>query len=258
MDSPIVAQLFRQLFHHRPAGCQARVHQLRHGVSAAAASRHRHSYQQTCSYATRASRDRGMKSNESRWQQRTNLLPEDRRDEFAQYPYISMSELKRRKERPRKVKMLLRDFIDGMFYTFNSQTCMFAAFLFFQYADIFRLQTAYTTPHTATFPNKPSSSPPVSPSTSPLSATTSPSNPNSVAATHHSKTTSTILKVKTQPASYGTPQPSSSAPTTAKPSRGTSSPTTASRPTPTTTYSSTKWAPAAALSCSTSSTTSAK
>lgn len=54
-----------------------------------------------------------MKSNESRWQQRTNLLPEDRREEFAQYPYISMSELKGRKERPRKVKMLLRDFIDG-------------------------------------------------------------------------------------------------------------------------------------------------
>jgi hypothetical protein len=40
-------------------------------------------------------------------------LPEDRREEFAQYPYISMDELKRRKERPRKVKMLLRDFIDG-------------------------------------------------------------------------------------------------------------------------------------------------
>jgi hypothetical protein len=54
-----------------------------------------------------------MKTNESRWQQRTNLLPEDRRDEFAQYPYISMQELKKRKERPRKVKMLLRDFIEG-------------------------------------------------------------------------------------------------------------------------------------------------
>lgn len=56
-----------------------------------------------------------MKTNESRWQQRTNLLPEDRREEFAQYPYISMAELKKRKERPRKVKMLLRDFIDGAY-----------------------------------------------------------------------------------------------------------------------------------------------
>lgn len=55
-----------------------------------------------------------MKSNESRWQQRTNLMPEDRTNEFAQYPHISMVELKMRKERPRKVKMLLRDFIDGM------------------------------------------------------------------------------------------------------------------------------------------------
>lgn len=117
MDSPIVAQLFRQLFRTRSAGCHARLHQLRHGLpAAAAASKHHQSprhQQQTCSYATRASPDRGMKTNESRWQQRTNLLPEDRRDEFAQYPYISMQELKKRKERPRKVKMLLRDFIDG-------------------------------------------------------------------------------------------------------------------------------------------------
>lgn len=40
-------------------------------------------------------------------------MPEDRREEFAEYPYISMQELKQRTERPRKVKMLLRDFIDG-------------------------------------------------------------------------------------------------------------------------------------------------
>lgn len=55
-----------------------------------------------------------MKTNESRWQQRTHILPEDRREEFAEYPYISLQELKMRTERPRKVKMLLRDFIDGM------------------------------------------------------------------------------------------------------------------------------------------------
>lgn len=54
-----------------------------------------------------------MKTNESRWQQRTHILPQDRSEEFAQYPYISMQELKQQTERPRKVKMLLRDFIDG-------------------------------------------------------------------------------------------------------------------------------------------------
>ena len=109
MDSLIVAQLFKQLFRHRPPGCHARLAQLRNGLPAVAARPH----EQRSSYATRPSRDRGMKSNESRWQQRTHLMPEDRQEEFAQYPYISLEELKRRKERPRKVKMLLRDFIDG-------------------------------------------------------------------------------------------------------------------------------------------------
>lgn len=54
-----------------------------------------------------------MKTNESRWQQRTNLLPADRTAEFAQYPHLSIQDLKKRKERPLKAKMLLRDFIDG-------------------------------------------------------------------------------------------------------------------------------------------------
>lgn len=113
MDSPIVAQLFRQLFHHRPHGCQGRL--LRHGLSVHH-ERHqdrRHHGRHQRAYATRASRDRGMQTNESRWQQRTHILPEDRRDEFAQYPYVSARDLKGRTERPRRVKMLLRDFIDG-------------------------------------------------------------------------------------------------------------------------------------------------
>lgn len=104
MDSPIVAQLFRQLFRHRPQGCQGRLNPIRHAFNTVPRLR---------SYATRASIDRGMKTNESRWQQRTHILPEDRTEEFAQYPYISMNELKQRSERPRRVKMLLRDFIDG-------------------------------------------------------------------------------------------------------------------------------------------------
>jgi hypothetical protein len=106
MDSPIVAHLFRQLFRHRPRGCQG----LRNGL---ASRPHR---QPVRGLVNKASIDRGMKTNESRWQQRTHILPEDRREEFAEYPYISLPELKMRSERPRKVKMLLRDFIDGMWF----------------------------------------------------------------------------------------------------------------------------------------------
>ncbi|KAM3510655.1 hypothetical protein MY11210_005690 [Beauveria gryllotalpidicola] len=131
MDSPIVTQLFRQLFRQRPRGCQGRLSTtLRRGLEQShprppASSRHGRDY------ATRASIDRGMKNNESRWQQRTNILPEDRSDEFAKYPYISMQELKRRTERPRKVKMLLRDFIEDSLYNpsygyFSKQAVIFS------------------------------------------------------------------------------------------------------------------------------------
>lgn len=115
MDSPIVTQLFRQLFHQRPRGCQG------HLATALRGGALKQSYRR--SYATRASIDRGMKTNESRWQQRTHILPEDRSDEFARYPYISAQELKQRTERPRKVKMLLRDFIEGKFSSSPGPQC---------------------------------------------------------------------------------------------------------------------------------------
>jgi hypothetical protein len=72
--------------------------------------------QQTRSYSKKhglASKDRGLQTNESRWQQRTFLLPEDRTDEFSKYPFITGEELRQRKTRPKKVKMYLRDFIEG-------------------------------------------------------------------------------------------------------------------------------------------------
>ncbi|KAM0440896.1 hypothetical protein ACHAPT_000198 [Fusarium lateritium] len=109
MDSPIVAQLFRQLFRHRPRGCKGNLPRLPNGTlpgRATAAAHH-----QTRLYAAgRPSSDRGMKRNESRWQQRTHILPQDRSAEFAEYPYISLAELKQRKERPRK-----RDLSDSLY-----------------------------------------------------------------------------------------------------------------------------------------------
>ncbi|KAL2675188.1 hypothetical protein Neosp_011369 [[Neocosmospora] mangrovei] len=111
MDSPIVAQLFRQLFRHRPRGCKGNLPRLTNGIRPGPGRAAVH--QSRMYVAGRPSSDRGMKKNESRWQQRTHILPQDRSAEFAEYPYISLAELKQRKERPRKVKMLLRDFIDG-------------------------------------------------------------------------------------------------------------------------------------------------
>ncbi|KYK54653.1 hypothetical protein DCS_06613 [Drechmeria coniospora] len=124
MDSPIVAQLFRKLFLHRPRGCQGR-------PLSRMSALHRLGRHDPRPYSTRASRDRGMKTNESRWQQRTHIMPEDRRSEFADYPYVSVHDLKTRTQRPRKVKMLLRDFIDDSLYNpsygyFSKQAVIFS------------------------------------------------------------------------------------------------------------------------------------
>ncbi|KAH7321269.1 S-adenosyl-L-methionine-dependent methyltransferase [Stachybotrys elegans] len=138
MDSPIVAQLFRQLFRHRPRGCQNRLAYAHAHISASSSSSSIHvasrfvRQQQRRSYSDRrVSLDRGLKNNESRWQQRTHILPEDRSAEFAEYPYITLDELKTRTERPRRVKMLLRDFIDDSLYNpsygyFSKQAVIFS------------------------------------------------------------------------------------------------------------------------------------
>jgi hypothetical protein len=62
---------------------------------------------------TRGAKQQFGKANESDWQQRTELFTFDMSEEYRSYPLVTANELKSRKERPKKVKMLMRDFIDG-------------------------------------------------------------------------------------------------------------------------------------------------
>lgn len=112
MDSRMVADIFRQLFRHRPRGCLS-LQSSRQATLGSHGLRAMASQSSAYSTRTRPSRDRGMKTNESRWQQRTSILPEDRTAEFAQYPQMSLDDLKYHAEPPRRCKMLLRDFVDG-------------------------------------------------------------------------------------------------------------------------------------------------
>jgi hypothetical protein len=107
MDSPVVAQLFRQLARHR--ACQtlksqstlpARIHDGRRT-------------QRRCMSDRRGAGREEPSRNESHWQQRTELFPLDMRDEYSRYPMVTADQLRSRRERPKRVKMLTRDFIEG-------------------------------------------------------------------------------------------------------------------------------------------------
>ncbi|KAH0562269.1 hypothetical protein GP486_003029 [Trichoglossum hirsutum] len=56
---------------------------------------------------------------ESNWQQRTEIFVQDMSDEFKRYPMVTASSLRSRKERPKRVKMLARDFMEDSLYNPN-------------------------------------------------------------------------------------------------------------------------------------------
>ncbi|KAF3051945.1 hypothetical protein E8E11_007394 [Didymella keratinophila] len=110
MDSPLVTQLFRQLFSHRAAQCLAR------GTRPALTSARAPQLQRR-GKATRLGE--GETSRESRWTPRRNAFPQERTEEFERYPMVTSDMLRSRRERPRRVRMLMRDFIEDSLYNPN-------------------------------------------------------------------------------------------------------------------------------------------
>jgi len=60
------------------------------------------------------------------------LLPQDMSEEYKRYPMVTAQDLRGRKDRPRRVKMLMRDFIDDSLYNphygyFSKQAVIFSA-----------------------------------------------------------------------------------------------------------------------------------
>ncbi|KAF2234519.1 DUF185-domain-containing protein [Viridothelium virens] len=53
------------------------------------------------------------------WQPRSDYMPEDKTEEFKRYPTVTSDMLRSRRERPRRVKMLMRDFIEDSLYNPN-------------------------------------------------------------------------------------------------------------------------------------------
>jgi len=105
MDSPILSRVFRRLFSHETC---SRI-RYRRPLS-------NHLLRQPLKYSRGVSVKKGpgdVSSRESNWQQRTDIFPQDKSQEFERYPMVTADALRARKERPTRVKMLTRDFIEG-------------------------------------------------------------------------------------------------------------------------------------------------
>lgn len=123
MDSPAVVRLFRRLASHQ--FCENNVHTHAHAraiIPSASASQWQrpHSISQRRNQSTRpqtrTSQPKVKTTVESSWQQRTDHFPVDKAEEFKRFPSITADALRGRKERPRRVKMLMRDFIEDSLY----------------------------------------------------------------------------------------------------------------------------------------------
>lgn len=100
MDSPALTQLFRQLFRH-PA-CQS----IRRPPSLL-------SRPQSRSFLTRRGPVKRKQQDDVQMWTKRGDYPKDIDEEYRKYPTVTAKELRNRRERPRQVKMLTREFIDG-------------------------------------------------------------------------------------------------------------------------------------------------
>ncbi|KAF2155806.1 DUF185-domain-containing protein, partial [Myriangium duriaei CBS 260.36] len=118
MDSRAVDRIFKRLFASKPCRMCAR-HALR-APSAVGSIQQRRTYQRHIEHS----------KNTSTWQQRTDFS-EDKLDEYKRAPMVDSNQLRTRRERPRRVKMLMRDFIEDSLYNpsygyFSKQATIFS------------------------------------------------------------------------------------------------------------------------------------
>ena len=104
MDSVLLTRVFRRLFSH---------------LTCSRLQSYSPRLFRTTSHSTRGyawASEYGSKRRDgpdSQWQQRPDIVSPDQLEEFQSFPTVTADALRRRKNRPRQVKMLMRDFIEG-------------------------------------------------------------------------------------------------------------------------------------------------
>lgn len=110
MDSPLINRIFRRLLSHETCS------KVRHATSIPPKRQLiAHGPYRTFLGVTKPTKGRyGNKERDKAvWRQRVELEQDDKRDEFKEFPFVTADQLRGSKKRPRRVKMLLRDFIEG-------------------------------------------------------------------------------------------------------------------------------------------------
>ena len=128
MDTPLLSTIFRQLFRHS-AGCQKRT--IPASTALIAKTRDPTS-SRSGNYGYPAERKGGQNRQlhsrargtlgKREWQPRSSKASQDMSEEFKRYPLVTADMLSRKRERPKRVKMLVRDFIDSWHTLHGSHT----------------------------------------------------------------------------------------------------------------------------------------
>ena len=105
MESPLFNLIFRQLCALPAKNCLRQQRQRTNLLQLSTPQPRRN-------YASRRKRERSDGST-SDWQQRLDAFPKDMSKQLQEYPLVTANDLRSRMHRPRRVKMLTRDFIDG-------------------------------------------------------------------------------------------------------------------------------------------------
>ena len=106
MDSPVASKIFQRLLSHQTCSrlCFYPPTSRRLDFRARGRRYYRSSQENDGEDDSRQTSD---------WQMRTDIFPPDKQRDYEKYPMVTSDVLRSRTERPKRVKMLARDFIEG-------------------------------------------------------------------------------------------------------------------------------------------------